>query len=152
MGGARLNTSEAGACFRFILLALPGAGAENNPSAETDLLPLLLLLMAPVRKGLFATIEFGMGGVSTFLEEENGSLWLPAAAGGNSDGGSCCGAGIAAKGFAEPPEGSKSNGDAPEITCALPWKSTPEDFFLVKGGTGAVDVFVSTIGTLPTAG
>lgn len=145
-----MKTSEAGACFSFILVALPGAGAENSPSAETDLLP-LLLLMAPVRKGLFATMELGIGGVSTLLEE-NESLWLPAAAGGNSDGGCCCGAGIAAKGFAGPPEGSKSNGDAPEMTCALPWKSTPEDFFLVKGGTGAVDVFVSTIGTLPKAG
>ena len=150
MGAARLNTSEAGACFSLILLLLPGAGAENSPSAETDLLP-LLLLMVPVRKGLFATIEFGMGGVRTFLADENGSLWL--VVGGNSDGGCCCGAGMAAKGFAwpPPPEGSKSNGDAPEMTCALPWKSTPEDFFLVSGGTGAlVGPAVVTVDTLPT--
>jgi hypothetical protein len=73
-GGAKLNTSEAGTCFSFILLALPGAGAENNPSADTDLLLLLLLLMTPVLKGLFATIELDIGGVDALLAVENKSF------------------------------------------------------------------------------
>ena len=36
--------------------------------------------------------------------------------GGNNDGDGCCGAGILENGFAGPPDGSKSNGDAPDIT------------------------------------
>lgn len=126
-GITKLNTSEAEACFNLTLLALPGAGAANSSAVAAllllSLLLLLLLFFKPVRNGLFATMEFDTGRAEVgVLEtpEEKGSC----AEGGNSDGG--C------------PDESKSKGEAPVMTCALPWKRTPDDFFFVSGG-GAGD-------------